>query len=283
MIIYKVTNQVNKKVYIGKTKNTLRIRRQQHYYEINDLKSSFHNALTKYSPESFIWEMIDAASSLEELDQKEKYWIKYFRSREDGIGYNIGVGGEGGDNFSNNPKKEEIRKYIGSQVRLSKRWTEEKRKEASEKMKGPNNPMKLNPQNSIFIKDNPMKKEEYKRYGSENPMNDIQIRKYHKEIMESEEHRKKLSIATKGQKKSPITEEHRRNLSLAHQGKVLSEEHRKKISEAGLGRVVSVETRRKQSESSKGRVFSEESRKKLSEAKKKYHENRRKEISSVQR
>ena len=94
-IIYKVTNTENDKVYIGQTIQTLSERRNKHYYKArHELNNNTHfiNALRKYPENSFIWEIADEADSQEELDNKEKYWIEYYNSVEDG--YNTKDGGE---------------------------------------------------------------------------------------------------------------------------------------------------------------------------------------------
>ena len=94
-IIYKVTNQENDKVYIGQTIQTLQERKNKHYYKArqeNDYNTHFINALRKYPENSFTWEIIDTANSQEELDKKEKEWIAYYNSVEEG--YNTKDGGE---------------------------------------------------------------------------------------------------------------------------------------------------------------------------------------------
>ena len=94
-IIYKVTNIENDKIYIGQTVTTLSERKSKHYYKArHDLSKTTHfiNALRKYPEDSFIWEEIDKASSQEELDSKEKYWIAFYNSVEQG--YNTKDGGE---------------------------------------------------------------------------------------------------------------------------------------------------------------------------------------------
>ena len=94
-IIYKVTNKENNKIYIGQTIQTLAERKTKHYYKArqeNDYNTHFINALRKYPEESFIWEIIDDAKNQNELDQKEKDWIKYYNSVEKG--YNTKDGGE---------------------------------------------------------------------------------------------------------------------------------------------------------------------------------------------
>lgn len=98
-IIYKVTNKLNNKIYIGKTCNTLETRKSEHYREarycdkwsIKDNK--FHKALLKYKYDDFVWEIEDdTATSEDELYQKEIDYIEKYDSFKNG--YNSTLGGE---------------------------------------------------------------------------------------------------------------------------------------------------------------------------------------------
>ena len=93
-IIYKVTNKLNNKIYIGQTIQNLSERKAKHYYKVRQKEYDTHfiNALRKYPEESFIWEIIDNANNQEELDQKERYWIEIYNSVE--TGYNTKDGGQ---------------------------------------------------------------------------------------------------------------------------------------------------------------------------------------------
>lgn len=95
-IIYKATNLINNKVYIGQTIRRLEERIYYHYYraehELEITHTHFINAIRKYGKENFQWEQIDQADSQEELNNKEIYWIQYYNSIENG--YNIQNGGE---------------------------------------------------------------------------------------------------------------------------------------------------------------------------------------------
>ena len=96
MIIYKVTNLLNDKVYIGKTVSTLTKRRLNHYSSIKNKSSitNFHNALKKYPKNSFVWEVLDTAETIEELNILEIKYIDKFNSYKSG--YNMTTGGDGG-------------------------------------------------------------------------------------------------------------------------------------------------------------------------------------------
>lgn len=100
MIIYKATNIINNKIYIGQTVNDLKVRRKHHenahlYPSCQNRSTIFTRAIAKHGKENFTWEVIDKADSLEELNQKEEYWIEYYESvYTSNKGYNIKFGGD---------------------------------------------------------------------------------------------------------------------------------------------------------------------------------------------
>ncbi len=102
MIIYKTTNLVNGKIYIGQDK----------YNNPNYLGSGkiLQLAFQKYGIENFRKEILEKCKSAEDLNERERYWIDYYSSTNRKIGYNIAFGGNGGDTISNHPKKDEIGK-----------------------------------------------------------------------------------------------------------------------------------------------------------------------------
>lgn len=91
MIIYKIVNNINGKIYIGQTKNALSQRIAAH---IRDNKTPVQKAINKYGLESFTISVIDEADSKEILKEKEKYWIKTLDCKIP-KGYNIADGGDG--------------------------------------------------------------------------------------------------------------------------------------------------------------------------------------------
>lgn len=94
-LIYKVTNLINGKIYVGKTVNSLAYRRRSH--EAGSLRSdgfAFSSAIIKYGKDSFNWQVIDTAVSIGCLNEKECRWIAYFKSHGPD-GYNLTDGGEG--------------------------------------------------------------------------------------------------------------------------------------------------------------------------------------------
>lgn len=86
--IYKTTNTVNNKIYVG-----------QHHaaeYDGRYIGSGaiLHKAVDKYGREKFINEMLEACNTEEELHKKEEYWITTLNARDQKIGYNIAKGGQ---------------------------------------------------------------------------------------------------------------------------------------------------------------------------------------------
>jgi len=97
--IYKVTNQINQKAYIGLTDRPLSERRKQHFTEANTRpKTHFHNALLKYRENDWIWKVIDNSSTREKAGDLEKQYIEEFDTYKNG--YNSTTGGDRAYTFS---------------------------------------------------------------------------------------------------------------------------------------------------------------------------------------
>jgi group I intron endonuclease len=83
MHIYKITNIANSKVYIGQTvQKNPKMRWYAHLADARRGKKSYLlDSIRKYGQESFVWEVIDHAQSIDELNTKEGYWLNHFRSQ----------------------------------------------------------------------------------------------------------------------------------------------------------------------------------------------------------
>lgn len=98
-IIYKITNLVNDKVYVGQTSHSLDKRWSEHLRDIKRESSESRTlcrAIRKYGPESFKKEIIET-TELTNLNERERFWIKKLNSLSfnSGFGYNMTIGGEG--------------------------------------------------------------------------------------------------------------------------------------------------------------------------------------------
>jgi len=106
MIIYKTTNIINGKYYIGKDVNN-----SNHYLGSGVLLKM---AIKKYGKENFNKEILEYCETLEILEEREKFWIKELNSIV--LGYNLTEGGTGGDTFTNNTNKKEIREKLRKRI-----------------------------------------------------------------------------------------------------------------------------------------------------------------------
>lgn len=93
--IYKITNQENGKVYIGKTLRSVQERWAEHlrdYIKPRCEKRPLYDAMNKYGIKVFTCELIEECSE-EDLSAREEYWINYYNSFH--FGYNATKGGDG--------------------------------------------------------------------------------------------------------------------------------------------------------------------------------------------
>lgn len=106
--IYKISNDINDKVYIGKTSTTIQQRFQEHLQAAKRQsleKRPLYNAINKYGSEHFKIEIIEECPI--ELDcEREKYWIEFYHSYK--YGYNATLGGDGKYIYNH----EEIAQYL---------------------------------------------------------------------------------------------------------------------------------------------------------------------------
>jgi group I intron endonuclease len=248
MIIYKITNQVNGKIYIGQDAHN----NPKYFGSGKILRLAFQ----KYGIENFNKEILEECSSKEMLNEREKYWISFYNSTDRNVGYNISLGGNGGDTLSHHPNNREISKRIGDsnkslwldpmyKIMMSKlrknNITEETRKKLSLRFSGENNPMKGRTHS-----------DEAKKMISE------ARKEWHRNL--TEEERKiisdKMSKSAKGNVgywKDKTNESHsawmKENNPMT--GRTHSDEAKKRISEANK-KPKSEETKRKLSEACKG-------------------------------
>lgn len=153
MIIYTFKNKTNGKMYVGQTCRSLEERVGEH---LRHSKTAISKALIKYGIENFECEVIDTAETMDELNDKEVYWISKLETLAPN-GYNLCLGG---GNTLGYKHKEESRKkmslsksgmFIGennpfygkkhteeTKAKMRKAWTESRKEELREMVKNRN-------------------------------------------------------------------------------------------------------------------------------------------------
>lgn len=126
--IYKITNNINGKCYIGKALNVEK-RLYQHKNNQNS-RPYLQNAISKYGIENFSFEVIEDNLTKETYGKRERFWISYYNSMSPN-GYNLTSGGE---NEPDGTLSDVVKKKI-SDSHKGKKPTKEARKRMSESAK----------------------------------------------------------------------------------------------------------------------------------------------------
>lgn len=191
--IYKATNLINNKCYIGFDSNWPK-RKIQHKRKHKHLNLKFYDAIKKYGWDNFSWEVLYQSLDCEHtLKYMESYFITEYNSFNNG--YNMTIGGEGSLGYKHTPEqimKNKIKNSGKNHYNYGKHLTEETKNKI-----GKGNSGKLNGM-----------------YGVTPNF--------------TEQHRSRISKSLLGKPKS---EEHKLKLKLAKQNSnyIMSEETRKKI------------------------------------------------------
>ena len=270
MIIYKTTNLINGKFYIGKDE------RNKPDYLGSGI--NVQSAIKKYGEENFIKETVEVCSTREELIEREKYWIKETKSQE--IGYYIADGGWGGNTYDEETRERISQEFKGREVDPK---TIEKTKKTREKRKQENPDVyKMSEEQKQILSKTHKGKVHPKEWRER--QSEVMKKLYHSEYTSKfEKFIENQKSENKRGEKSPMwgtkaSEETRRKQSEAHKknpvkywlGKKQSPESIEKRRQKQLGRKWSDETRKKYEE--KGNPF--EGKKHTPEAKEKIRQGR---------
>ena len=150
MIIYKITNNLIGKSYIGQTIRTLQQRWSQHVADKQEFCKLLSRAIKKYGKENFSIKVLAHCDSIKEMNHREPYYIKLFNTLHPS-GYNLATGGKNflhsecskqlmskahkGAKHSEEWKKQASHRLIGNQYRKGKPHTKEQRDKISKAVK----------------------------------------------------------------------------------------------------------------------------------------------------
>jgi group I intron endonuclease len=104
MVIYETINKINGKRYIGKDKHN-----DPTYIGSGKL---LNKAIKKYGRENFVKTILEHCDSEDHMSERERHWIKITGAQTSDTYYNIGEGGNGGDNITNHPNRNEFIKKM---------------------------------------------------------------------------------------------------------------------------------------------------------------------------
>lgn len=170
--VYKITNLINEKIYIGKTFD-IQKRWNKHLETVKYKGNGYqylHKSIEKYGVENFLIESLEVNLNEELAFEREKFWIKELNSNNPNIGMNLTIGGEG---------------VTGH------KWSEEQHS----KLSGSNHynygkslPMKTKEKLSLALS------------GANNPMFDVHLIPWNKGIPATREQKQKNREAARGEK-----------------------------------------------------------------------------------
>lgn len=89
MVVYRITNLINGKIYVGKDKCN-----RPRYFGSGKV---IRLAIKKYGKENFQRDILEVCTSVEHLRERECWWIQHLNARDPNVGYNLTEGGDGGD------------------------------------------------------------------------------------------------------------------------------------------------------------------------------------------
>lgn len=214
--IYKVTNIVNGKQYVGK-----RSRDYRNDYDYIGSGTILLRARSKYGRENFVKEIIEECDTLEELNSREEYWIDFYNAVEDPNFYNLTPKANGSAKGSK--RSEETKKKISESL-TGKPLSDDHKKSISYSLTGRHLSEDTKQKLSDTLTGRKMP-DWFSSFISEAKKGNTNfLGKHH-----TEESKKKISDAKRG---VPFSDEHKKHLSESKKGTKFSEEARRNMSEA---------------------------------------------------
>jgi len=137
--LYKITNKVNSKVYIGQTINPNQRWNNHKYDAKNNPKYYLHKAINKYGVHNFDFDIILTCKTIEDSDYLEKILISQYKSTTRDFGYNLKKGGNCSEHHDETKKllsEQKTAFYKNRLATLGTKITDEERKKLSDSHKG---------------------------------------------------------------------------------------------------------------------------------------------------
>lgn len=262
-IVYKVTNLINNKIYIGQS-----VYNNSKYYGSGKYLKF---AIKKYGKENFIKEVVEECDS-SNLNEREKYWINYYDSIKNG--YNISKGGQKGWmvglKHSDESKKQMSYNHIKEKNHMyGKHHTEETKNKISNSLKKSEIfKIAINKEDRIIkIKKNSKNNSKNvpfflgKKHSEESKRKMSEAKKgktYALGLKHSEESKRKMSELKKGKAYflgKTHTDEWKEFMRKIHTGKNVSDETRQKLRNININKKLTSETKEKISNSLKKEIY----------------------------
>lgn len=213
--VYRIVNIINKKFYIGSTKDFDHRWEKQHKLLLNKnqhVNPYLQKAWNKYGEQNFKFEIIERCPPQQCL-LKEQYYLDILTPWNENIGYNLSKVSGGGDKISYHPNLEEIKKKQSANTK--RRWnkkTDQEKVEYSNNLKRDKNPNWRGGASIVYCVDCGKK-----------------ISPYHKRCVLCSKMGKNNPFY--GKKHSQKTKE---KISVSHIGKKLSEQSKEKCKQASM-------------------------------------------------
>lgn len=138
-VIYKITNKISGKIYIGQTRQNVKERWQAHIQDAYNKKRDkqyLHKAIVKYGESNFLFEVIYEVKSLTLqrlvvlLDALEVFYISKYKTCDPKLGYNLTSGGQKGYVLSEEARRKLSESHVGYV------WTAESKQKLSQTITG---------------------------------------------------------------------------------------------------------------------------------------------------
>lgn len=115
MQVYKITNLINNKSYIGVTKRNFYVRYnyRNDWWNAPSVNLYLKNSVKKYGSENFSVEILENCTFEEEIYFLEKYYIKFYNTQNSNFGYNFTSGGDKGYNYSESTNEKNRLAHLG--------------------------------------------------------------------------------------------------------------------------------------------------------------------------